>query len=218
MTRVRRQLQLALDVLELSAAQAAARKASRHVDVIEAGTLLCLSEGMHAVRALRRDHPDKIIVADVRIVRAGKNIAQMAFEAGANWVSAVGEAPLETIDAAAKVAHRAGGEVQIELHEGWTIDQARAWRELGINHVIVHCTAEVEAVGGGWSQRTLDTLQALAALGFTVTAAGGIDTASLPSLAETAARVFVAGRSIASAADPAEAAAALKGVLEAADA
>lgn len=205
-----RQLQLALDLTDLGKARAAAEQAAPHVDVIEAGTLLCLAEGMHAVRALRRDHPDKRIVADVRIVRAGRNIAQMAFDAGADWVSTVAEAPMETIESALEVAQRSKGELQVELNEGWTLEQARTWFAMGIRHVIAHCTAEVEAIGSGWSQRTVQTLETLAGMGFTVTAAGGIDAKTLPALVRTPAHVFVVGRSITAAADPRAAAAAMK--------
>jgi 3-dehydro-L-gulonate-6-phosphate decarboxylase len=208
-----RRLQLALDLLDLDKARKVAASAASNVDVIEVGTLLCLSEGMHAVRALRRDHPDKIIVADVRIVRAGKNIAQMAFDAGADWVSTVAEAPLETIEAALDVAKRFEGELQVELNEGWTRQQAETWFAMGIRHVIAHCTAEVESIGSGWSLRTVETLKTLAGMGFTVTAAGGIDAKTLPSLARTPAQVFVVGRSIAAAADPRAAAAEMKSLI-----
>lgn len=208
-----RQLQLALDLLDLDKARKAAASAAPHIDVVEVGTLLCLSEGMHAVRALRRDHPDKVIVADVRIVRAGKNIAQMAFDAGADWVSTVAEAPMETIESALEVAKRFKGELQIELNEGWTLQQAKTWFAMGIRHVIAHCTAEVEAIGRGWSQRTVETLRTLAGMGFTVTAAGGIDVKTLPALAQTPAHVFVVGRSIAAAVDPRAAAAEMKALI-----
>ena len=96
-TADRRLLQLALDLGTLGEALEAAAAAADGIDVIEAGTLLCVAEGMHAVKALRRMHPDRIIVADIRIARAGRNLAAMAFDAGADWVSAGGEAPTETL-------------------------------------------------------------------------------------------------------------------------
>ncbi len=44
-----------------------------HVDIVEAGTILCLTEGLQAVRALREQCPDKIIVADWKVADAGGN-------------------------------------------------------------------------------------------------------------------------------------------------
>ena len=144
----------------------------------------------------------KIIVADIRIARAGRNLASMAFDAGADWVSAVGEAPTETLAAAAQVANERGRELQVELPEHWDDQLARQWLNMGVRHVIAHCTAEVHAVGSGWSEVTISTLNRLADMGFTVTAAGGIDAQTLPGLTPTRATVFVAGRSIVKAADP----------------
>ncbi|MCM2311566.1 MAG: orotidine 5'-phosphate decarboxylase [Steroidobacteraceae bacterium] len=198
----RRLLQLALDLGTLDEALAAAAAAADGIDVIEAGTLLCVAEGMHAVKALRRAHPDRIIVADIRIARAGRNLAAMAFDAGADWVSAVGEAPAETLASAAKVARERGADLQVELPERWDDTLARSWKDMGIRHVIVHCTAEVQAIGSGWTAATVSTIDRLAGMGFIVTAAGGIDAATLPGLLSTRAMVFVAGRSIVNALDP----------------
>ena len=203
---LRPMLQLALDVLDLNDALEAARRARDSIDVIEAGTLLCLSEGMGAIRSLRDEFPEKTIVGDVRIVRAGRNIADMAFDAGANWVTVVGEAPLESIEAAVKVAEIYGGEVQVELNHDWTLEQAREWRRLGIEQVIYHSTAEVEALGEGWPEKSLDTICRLALMGFKVTAAGGIKIETLSSFAGVPVFAFIAGRSVVKAPDPSVAA------------
>ena len=60
-------LQLALDHTSLQAAQRDVATLSDHVDIVEAGTILCLTEGLNAVRALRAQCPDKIIVADWKV-------------------------------------------------------------------------------------------------------------------------------------------------------
>ena len=198
----RPRLQLALDLTDLSDAVAAARAAAPAIDIIEAGTLLCLAEGMPAVRRLRGAHPEKTIVADIRIVRAGGKLAQIAFAGGADWVTVVGEAPDETIAAAAAVAAEHGGEVQIELPDAWTADQARAWRGLGIGQVILHNTAEVGAVGGSWAAATLDAVRRLTDFGFAVTVTGGIEPAAVARFAGVPVAIFIAGRAIAGAADP----------------
>jgi 3-keto-L-gulonate-6-phosphate decarboxylase len=210
----RRLLQLALDLATLDQALEAAAAVADGIDVIEAGTVLCAAEGLHAVRALRAAHPSKIIVADIRIARAGRNLAAMAFDAGATWVSAVGEAPAETLASAAEVARQRGGELQVELPEQWDEALAGTWYGMGIRHVIAHCTAEVHAMGSGWSKAVTSTLNRLADLGFTVTAAGGIDADTLPGLTSTRATIFVAGRSIVKAADPRAEALRLRALLD----
>lgn len=50
-------LQLALDHTSLEAAQRDVALLQDHVDIVEAGTILCLTEGLSAVKALRAQCP-----------------------------------------------------------------------------------------------------------------------------------------------------------------
>ena len=89
-------LQLALDHSSLEAAQRDVTRLKDSVDIVEAGTILCLNEGLGAVKALREQCPDKIIVADWKVADAGETLAQQAFGAGANWMTIICAAPLTT--------------------------------------------------------------------------------------------------------------------------
>ncbi len=90
-------LQLALDHSSLEAAQRDVTLLKDSVDIVEAGTILCLNEGLGAVKALREQCPDKIIVADWKVADAGETLAQQAFGAGANWMTIICAAPLATV-------------------------------------------------------------------------------------------------------------------------
>lgn len=208
-------LQLALDVLDLDTAARATKQAYPAIDVIEVGTLLCLSEGMLAVRELRDTFDTATIVADVRVVRAGKNIAEMAFDAGANWVTVVGEAPVETLEAALEVAHARGGEIQIELHEGWTHEQAARWRDLGVQQIIFHRGVEVDVLGAEWPPQAMDTIRDLAEMGFRVTATGGISPNSMTAFCDVPVSIFIVGRAIVQARNPLAAAQEFQSAIEA---
>lgn len=200
-------LQLALDTFDLPSALGPLQRAHSYIDVIEVGTILCLSEGMSAVRAIRSLFPDKIILADVRIAEAGGVISRMAFEAGANWVTVVSGASKTTSQVVFEEAQRHGGDVQIELTEGWTWDQARAWRDLGIGQVITHRSRDAEAHGVlTWDETDFEQIRQLAAMGFKVTVTGGVEVADIPRFAGVPVYIFIAGRAIRGAADPAEAA------------
>ncbi len=200
-------LQIALDTYDLPSALGPLQKAHPHIDVIEVGTILCLSEGMHAVRIIRSLYPQKTILADVRIAEAGSIISKMAFEAGANWVSVVSGATMTTAEVVQKEAGKHGGEVQIELLDGWTWAMARQWRELGIKQVITHRSRDAEAKGDlSWSERDFDEIRGLAELGFKVTVTGGVTPADIPLFAGVPVYIFIAGRAIVKAADPAAAA------------
>ena len=59
-------LQIALDNSVLSDAISSIRQVGDEVDIIEAGTILCLAEGMEAVRCLRAMYPNKIILANTK--------------------------------------------------------------------------------------------------------------------------------------------------------
>ena len=60
-------LQVALDFLELSRALGVAREAVKGgAQWIEAGTPLLKSEGLEAIRALRREFPKAYLIADTK--------------------------------------------------------------------------------------------------------------------------------------------------------
>lgn len=204
----RPKLQVALDLQDLPSALGPLQKAAPHLDVIECGTILCLAEGMHAVRIIRSLFPDKPILADVRIVEAGSLISKMALDAGASWVSVVSGATLNTVEAVMKeAAKHPGAEVQIELIDGWTWEQAVAWRALGVPQVITHRSRDAEAKGAlTWTQRDFDEIRRLTDMGFKVTVTGGVKPEEIPQFAGVPVFVFIAGRGIYAAGDPAAAA------------
>ena len=84
-------LQLALDHTSLEAAQRDVALLQENVDIVEAGTILCLTEGLSAVKALRAQCPNKIIVADWKVADAGETLAQQAFGADHYLCCAAGD-------------------------------------------------------------------------------------------------------------------------------
>ena len=196
-------LQLALDMTDLAAALRPLNRAVGAIDIIECGTILVLGEGLRAVREIRALYPEEIVLADVRIVEAGAIIARHCFEAGASWGSVVAGASLTTIDQVAMVAAEFGGEVQIELGEGYDVGRAREWRRLGAQHVIVKRSRDREAAGTlTWGPEDLDRVHELAELGFTVTITGGVTVDDLDAFAGAPVGVVIAGRAIVKADDP----------------
>ncbi len=200
-------LQIALDTYDLPSALAPLQQAAPHIDVIECGTILCLAEGMRAVRIIRSLFPTKTILADVRIAEAGSLISKMAFDAGANWVSVVSGATMNTVQAVMKEATQRGGQVQIELIDGWTWEQAKQWCALGVPQVITHRSRDAEAKGElTWGQKDFDEIRKLNDLGFKVTVTGGVVPQDIPLFKGVPVYVFIAGRGIYAAPDPALAA------------
>ncbi|CAI1508960.1 3-keto-L-gulonate-6-phosphate decarboxylase UlaD [Serratia proteamaculans] len=207
-------LQLALDHTRLDAALQTAERLQPHVDIIEAGTILCISAGIQAVSALRERCPQHTLVADLKVADAGGTLAQQAFSHGANWMTVICAAPLTTMASALEVAQQHQGEIQIELFGRWTLDDARQWRELGIRQAIYHRGRDAQASGQTWSQQDLDLMKALSDLGIELSVTGGITPTDLPLFKDIAVTAFIVGRALAEAADPLAAAGQFRTVID----
>ncbi|HZO36830.1 MAG TPA: orotidine 5'-phosphate decarboxylase / HUMPS family protein [Solirubrobacteraceae bacterium] len=203
-TRTGRKAQVALDLHDLPTALAALREVAPYVDIIEVGTVLCLSAGMGAVAAIRAAYPDHLVLADIRVAEAGSILSALAYDAGADWVTVVSGAAPEAFPAVAKVAGERGCDVQVELSDGWTWDTVERCRELGIRHFIFHRSRDAEALGDlSWSERDLDSIARVYAMGGRVSVTGGLTTAEVADFAETPVEVFIAGRGLYGSSNPA---------------
>ncbi|MEY8712645.1 3-keto-L-gulonate-6-phosphate decarboxylase UlaD [Mangrovibacter phragmitis] len=189
-------LQLALDHTSLASALQDVEKLHHHVDIIEAGTILCLSEGLHAVRELRARCPEKIVVADWKVADAGETLAQQAMTAGANWMTVICAAPLATVEKALSVAKQHQGDIQIELFGNWTFDDARAWYKAGIRQAIYHRGRDAQASGQTWSETDLNRMKTLSDIGLELSITGGITPDDLHLFRDIAVRAFIAGRAL----------------------
>lgn len=190
-------LQIALDQSSLSEALAVAKIAAPHVDIIEAGTILCLSEGKAAVEAIRKHHPEHIIVADYKTADAGSTLAKIAFDAGADWFTVMCAASLATIEKAQEVAQARGKEVQIELFGHWTLEDAGAWVNMGVTQAIYHRSRDAQADGQNWSEKDLNLMKALSDLGLGLSITGGITPDALAIFKDIHVKCFIAGRALA---------------------
>ncbi|HKN04332.1 MAG TPA: 3-keto-L-gulonate-6-phosphate decarboxylase UlaD [Buttiauxella sp.] len=195
-------LQLALDYTELQPALRDAALLSDSVDIIEAGTLLCLTEGLNAVRQLRKLCPDKIIVADWKVADAGETLAEQAFDAGANWMTVICAAPLATVEKAHQVAIERGGEIQIELFGNWTFDDASTWHKAGIRQAIYHRGRDAQASGQTWGEEDLARMKTLSDIGLELSITGGITPQDLPLFRDIKVKAFIAGRALSGAEKP----------------
>ncbi|AXC70274.1 3-keto-L-gulonate-6-phosphate decarboxylase UlaD [Salmonella enterica] len=202
--RSRPLLQLALDHTNLQTAQRDVALLRDHVDIVEAGTILCLTEGISAVKALCDQCPDKIIVADWKVADAGETLAQQAFGAGADWMTIICAAPLATVEKGHAVAQSCGGEIQIELFGNWTLDDARNWYRIGVRQAIYHRGRDAQASGQQWGEADLARMKALSDIGLELSITGGITPADLPLFKDIRVKAFIAGRALAGASHPAQ--------------
>ena len=195
-------LQIALDNTTLSGALKSAKAVGNEVDIIEAGTILCLAEGMEAVRCLRALYPDKIILADTKCADAGGTVAKMCTDAGADWMTVICSATIPTMKAALKEVK----ELQVELYGDWTFEHAKAWKEAGITQAVYHQSRDALLSGETWSDSDLNKIKKLTEMGFKVSVTGGLEIDTLKLFKDIDVFTFIAGRSIRDAENPDKAA------------
>src|SRR3972149_6156861 len=168
-------LQLSLDFTSLPAALAMALKIADIVDIIEVGTPLCKSAGLEAIRAMREVCPEKLIYADFKTPDVGALEAQMAFDAGADFMTVIGGAPLITVELALKEARERRKHILVELTGVRDIlDRAQEWRQLGVEWLVYHRGWDEGIYHRKWSVDDLAIIRALIGMGFKVAVAGGI--------------------------------------------
>lgn len=133
-------IQISLDLTNIDEALDMARAAvEMGVDWLEAGTPLILAEGLHGVRALRREFPDVPIVADLKTMDGAGLEAEMMFKAGANFVVVMGQAHDASIIEQVKMAARYNGKVMCDVMLcADKPGRAKQAEEMGVDYIIVH--------------------------------------------------------------------------------
>ena len=201
-------IQLALDYISLPAAMAMAYRVRDEVEAIEVGTPLCKAEGMRAVATIRELCPKHIILADVKAPDVGGLEAKLCFDAGADWMTVLGAAPLETVKLALEEARsRPGKEMFIEL-TGITdiLARAKAWRELGVDRMVYHRGWDEGNISRAWGAHDRAIIGQLIEMGFKISVAGGLELETVTFFQGLDISVFIIGRAIREAPDPAAAA------------
>ena len=196
-------LQVALDNFSVSEALVSTRLLAPELDVIEIGTLLCLSTGSESIEIMRTLYPESTIVADLKIVDAGGELAAMACKRGADWVTVMCSAADATKAKAVEAAASYNSEIQVELFGNWSYQEAEKWRELGINQVIYHQSRDALNAGGAWGPKNMEVVKTLSSMGFGVSVTGGLTKDVLKLFEGIPVKCFIAGRSLRNATDPA---------------
>lgn len=198
-------LQIALDFLDLPRAVSVAEEAlAGGVDWIEAGTPLIKSEGLEAVRTLRRRWPDRMIVADLKTMDAGRFEMESAAKAGASVAGVLGAASDATIVECIEVARNYGLKIIVDMIEiADVVGRARQVEEMGADYVGIHTAIDQQMQG----KDSLAMVQAVKeAVNIPVAVAGGINSETAAEAARAGADIIVVGGAIIKAADAAEAA------------
>jgi len=206
-------LQLALDFVDLARALHVAQLAvPAGVDWVEAGTPLIKSEGLNAVRELRRHFPNHTIVADMKIMDAGRIEVESAAKAGANVVDVLGAASDATIAECIQAGKNYGARIVVDLISvPDPVGRAREVEALGADMVTVHVAIDDQMAG----RDPFTTLRQVSqTVKIPVGVAGGINSATAWQAVESGAAFVIVGGAITKATDPAAATADLRRALD----
>ncbi len=140
-------LQVALDLVELKRAVEIGEEAlAGGADWLEAGTPLIKSEGMNAVRELRK-HFSCPIVADMKTIDVGSVEVEMAAKSGADVVAVLALSSLSTLREARRAARKYGCKIMADLIECPNpVERAREIEDL-VDYICVHVGIDQQMVG-----------------------------------------------------------------------
>ncbi len=201
-------LQVALDEITLEKAINSVKKYGHVIDIVEVGTILHVAEGARATSVLREMYPNKILLDDIKGADAGKTLAELCFGAGANTMTAICSADINTMIAMKKVGltYGADRDVQVELYGDWTFEEAQTWLDNGISQVVYHRSRDAELAGKKWGDDDINKIAKLVEMGAKVTITGGLNVEDLVLFEGIKIHGVIAGRSIRNANNPEQAA------------
>ncbi len=188
-------LQVALDLTELKRAIEIAGEAIKGgVDWIEAGTPLIKSEGMNAVRELKRTYRDQKILADMKTIDTGAVEVEMAAKSGANVVIVLGLSDDSTIAEAIRAAKKYGCEIMVDLiNVPNPVERAKRLEEIGVDYICVHVGIDQQMLG----KDPLDVLKdVVESVNVPIAVAGGLDAEKAAACVALGAEIVIVGSNI----------------------
>jgi len=188
-------LQVALDFENMSRALLAAKEAVEGgADWVEAGTPLVKSEGLDAVRELKKAFPSHRIIADLKVMDTGAFEVEIAAKAGADIVTVLGAADDGTIADAVRGGELYGAEVMVDLlGVADPIGRAKRAAELGVAAVCWHVGIDMQMAG----RTPFDVLGELAAASpVPVAVAGGLTSETVAQAVRAGAQILIVGGAI----------------------
>lgn len=188
-------LQVALDLVELKRAVEIAKLALEGgVDWIEVGTPLIKSEGMDAVRTIKKEFKDKTVVADMKTIDTGALEVEMCAKSGADVVIILALSNDSTIAEAIRAARKYGCRIMADLiNHPNPVERAKQLEELGVDYINVHVGIDVQMLGYDPHEILKDVVDAVS---IPVAVAGGLDAEKASACVALGANIVIVGSNI----------------------
>ncbi len=194
-------LQLALDDLSHQDVLTLIGRVREHIDIAEIGTPLLMRYGMSIVRAVKQAFPDLDVLCDAKIMDAAQYEADLAFAAGADYVTILAVTDDLSVAECVRAARARGRKVVADMICVPDLAaRGRALEDMGVDVIAVHTGVDQQARG----RTPLDDLRVLAASVRRVplAVAGGIGRASAPDYLALGPAILIVGGGVTRAADP----------------
>ena len=205
-------LQLAIDTLTPQGALILVEQVSPYIDIIEAGTPFIKRFGLEVLARFRQVAPDKLLVADMKMMDAGAYEAAIAFDAGADIVTVLGCATDETILGALQEAKKRDRQVVVDLIAVRDkVQRAQQLECFGVHYIGVHTGLDQQAIG---ETPLSDLKQIRSAVHTPLAVAGGITVHSMHDIAALEPAIIIVGSHITQSPDPVAVSFALRKVLD----
>jgi 3-hexulose-6-phosphate synthase/6-phospho-3-hexuloisomerase len=197
------QVQIALDFTDLDHAVKVAKEAeSAGIRWIEAGTPLIKSEGMKAVKLLRKKFPDATIVADMKTLDAGLIEAKLGFNAGADVVSVSGLSHRQTILDSVSTSEKYDGRIMVDLlMTNDPIKLAQRLERLGVHLVCFHIGIDAQQAEAA-HPKMMQVRSLVKSVRIPVAVAGGVNSRRAEDLVRAGAKIVIVGGWIAGSKNP----------------
>ncbi|GIO96610.1 3-hexulose-6-phosphate synthase [Paenibacillus lautus] len=189
------ELQLALDLVNISEAKQMVAEVAEFIDIVEIGTPVVINEGLHAVKAIKEAFPHLRVLADLKIMDAGGYEVMKASEAGADIITVLGVSDDSTIKGAVAEALKQGKQVMVDMINVRDIEgRAREIDAFGVDYICVHSGYDHQAEGK-------NSFEELAAIKRVVknaktAVAGGIKMETLPEVIQANPDLVIVGGGI----------------------
>ena len=200
-------LQLALDGMKTEEAVKLVEKVEDYIDIIEIGTPICLDAGNDAVARLKKEFPDKEVLADCKIMDGGYLEAENAIKAGADYVTVCAAADILTVKGAFKATQDYGKMITIADIPA----KVAELEEIGVDVIAVHTGADAQAVG----REPINDLKVMKECSkkAAIAVAGGISSKTIEKYVALNPEIVIVGSAIGNAEDPVAEAKAIKEAL-----
>ncbi|MGG0449616.1 3-hexulose-6-phosphate synthase [Priestia megaterium] len=207
------ELQLVLDLVNISEAKEVVQEVQEYIDIVEIGTPVVINEGLKAVKEIKEAFPSLKVLADLKIMDAGAYEVMKASEAGASIITILGATDDSTIKGAVEEAKKQGTQILVDMINVKNLEQrAKEVDALGVDYICVHTGYDLQAEGETPFEQ-LQTIKRVVKHAKTAVA-GGIKLNTLPEVVQSQPDLVIVGGGITSEKDKRNVAEEMKKVVK----